>query len=143
MKRCLGAIAAAMLLALAGVANAYAGALGAPALGQENAVQSAPTSAIQPPVGQSQAPTQANNASNEQVSGVLGAANVQTGLNNNTVQAGQEKAAPPVLTTSRAPAVDGNGGNESNGNTNTAGDQTAVNGNNFQQSNENTTQPRS
>jgi hypothetical protein len=72
---------------------------------------------------------------NEQVSGVLGAANIQTGLNNNTVQAGQEEAAPPVLTTSRASAVDGNGGNESNGNTNTVGDQTALNGNNFQQTN--------
>jgi len=125
-----------MLLALAGVANAYAGDLGAPALGQENVVQSAPpTSAIQPPVGPSQAPAQANNARNEQVSGVLGAANIQTGLNNNTVQAGQEEAAPPVLTTSRAPAVDGNGANESNGNTDTVGDQTALNGNNFQQTN--------
>jgi hypothetical protein len=137
MKRCLSALAALLLLALAGgVANAYAGDIGAPALGQENAVQSAPSSATQPPVGPSQAPAQVNNASNEQVSGVLGAANVQTGLNNNTVQAGQEQAAPPpVLTTSRVPAVFGNGGNESNGNTNTVGDQTAVNGNNFQQTN--------
>jgi len=40
-----------------------------------------------------------------------------------------------VLTTSRAPAVDGNGANESNGNTSTVGDQTALNGNNFQQTN--------
>jgi len=52
---------------------------------------------------------------------VLGGLNVQTGLNNNTVQLGS--------------------GNESNHNTNTVGDQTAVNGNNFQQSNESNGEP--
>jgi hypothetical protein len=152
MKRCISALAASLLLALAGgVANAYAdSSLGAPALGQENAVQSAPsTSATQlsqpPPVGQSQAPAQANSAANEQASAVVEAANIQTGLNNNTVQASEEKT-QEAPTSSRVPPVDGNGGNEHNGNTNTAGDQTAVNGNNFQQSNEqtqSTTQPRS
>jgi hypothetical protein len=148
MKRCISALAASLLLVLAGgVANAYAdSSLGAPALGQENAVQSVPsTSATQPPVGQSQAPAQANTAQNEQASAVVEAANLQTGLNNNTAQASEEKT-QEVLTISRVPSVDENGGNEHNGNTNTVGDQTAVNGNNFQQSNEQTqssNQPRS
>ena len=96
------------------------------------------------PAGPSQAPAQANSASNEQASAVVESTNIQTGLNNNTVQSSQDKT--PVMTVSRVPSVDGNGGNESNGNTNTAGDQTAVNGNNFQQSNEqnqSTTQSRS
>jgi hypothetical protein len=136
MKRCLSAIAATLLLALAGgVANAYADApLGAPALGQENAVQSVP-STILPQQNTAPAPgqSQANNAGSEQDSAVLGVANLQTGLNNNTFQAGEQKT--DVLTVSRAPSVDGY---ESNGNTNTVGDQTAVNGNNFQQSNEQT-----
>ena len=150
MKRCISAIAASLLLALAGgVANAYAdSSQGPPALGQENTVQSVPSaSALQTtgqPAGPSQAPAQANSASNEQASAVVESTNIQTGLNNNTVQSSQDKT--PVMTVSRVPSVDGNGGNESNGNTNTAGDQTAVNGNNFQQSNEqnqSTTQSRS
>jgi hypothetical protein len=49
---------------------------------------------------------------------VIGGLNTQVGANNNTDQVGAF--------------------NQSNHNTNTAGDQTAVNGNNFQQSNEQT-----
>ena len=80
--------------------------------------------------------SQQNRAQNEQYSLVLGAENVQTGLNNNTVQvSGAKEYAAPAL---RTVPMDGRGGggNESKGNTNTAGDQTAVNGNNFQQTNE-------
>jgi hypothetical protein len=68
--------------------------------------------------GQSQTAKQSgeNEAWNKQGAIVLGGVNNQIGLNNATVQVGSD--------------------NQSNGNTNSAGDQTAVNGNNFQQSNE-------
>src|SRR5215210_1170478 len=139
MKRMLIALAAAVLLTMAvGVATAYGGGpIAPPTTGTENTYQgaSAPASVPVTSPGQSQAPAQSNTAQNDQLSLVGEAQNVQTGLNNNTVQAGGAPHDGGVITTSTTPALDG-GGNESNGNTNTVGDQTAVNGNNAQQSND-------
>src|SRR3954451_10264615 len=139
MKRVLIALAAAVLLTMAvGVATAYGGGpIAPPTTGTENTYQgaSAPASVPVTSPGQSQAPAQSNTAQNDQLSLVGEAQNVQTGLNNNTVQVGEAPRDGGVITTSTTPAVD-NGGNESNGNTNTVGDQTAVNGNNAQQSND-------
>ena len=79
MKATISAFAAAVLLVLAiGVGNAYAD--GTNAIAQTPAT---PTAA--PPAGQD------NSAQNLQGTIVAGAQNVQTGLNNNTVQA----SAPP------------------------------------------------
>src|SRR3954466_6216746 len=139
MKRVLITLAAAVLLTMAvGVATAYGGGpIAPPTTGTENTYQgaSAPASVPVTSPGQSQAPAQSNTAQNDQLSLVGEAQNVQTGLNNNTVQVGEAPRDGGVITTSTTPAVD-NGGNESNGNTNTVGDQTAVNGNNAQQSND-------
>src|SRR3954452_22854570 len=139
MKRVLIALAAAVLLTMAvGVATAYGGGpIAPPTTGTENTYQgaSAPASVPVTSPGQSQAPAQSNTAQNDQLSLVGEAQNVQTGLNNNTVQVGEAPRDGGVITTSTTPAVD-NGGNESNGNTITVGDQTAVNGNNAQQSND-------
>src|SRR4051812_3248535 len=139
MKRVLIALAAAVLLTMAvGVATAYGGGpIAPPTTGTENTYQgaSAPASVPVTSPGQSQAPAQSNTAQNDQLSLVGEAQNVQTGLNNNTVQVGAAPRDGSAITSSTTPAVD-NGGNESNGNTNTVGDQTAVNGNNAQQSND-------
>src|SRR3954452_12511062 len=139
MKRVLIALAAAVLLTMAvGVATAYGGGpIAPPTTGTENTYQgaSAPASVPVTSPGQSQAPAQSNTAQNDQLSLVGEAQNVQTGLNNNTVQVGEAPRDGGVITTSTTPAVD-NGGNESNGNTNPLGAQTAVNGNNAQQSND-------
>jgi hypothetical protein len=130
MKRLMVMLVASCMLALAtGVGAAYAGLPEVP--GGQSAPVGSVSSAGSGQQSQSASQQASNEATNEQLSGVALAENKQIGGNNNTVQVGglggtREAAVP----------VDGNGGNESNGNTNSAGDQTAVNGNNFQQSNE-------
>src|SRR4051794_15849523 len=98
MKRVLITLAAAVLLTMAvGVATAYGGGpIAPPTAGTENTYQgaSAPASVPVTSPGQSQAPAQSNTAQNDQLSLVGEAQDVQTGLNNNTVQVGEAWASP-------------------------------------------------
>src|SRR3954468_1689828 len=125
MKRCISALAATLLLALAGgVANAYA--------------DSGPGGQVGQTLGQpSQSATQsASNTSGDTSQSFEngGGEITNVGLNNNTVQAGGEPSRPPVLGPESTESS-GGASNQSNNNTNTAGNTTAVIGNNDQQTN--------
>src|SRR3954469_3156882 len=125
MKRCISALAATLLLALAGgVANAYADS--GPG-GQVGQTLSQPS--------QSATQSASNTSGDTSQSFENGGGEItNVGLNNNTVQAGGEPSRPPVLGTESTESS-GGGSNQSNNNTNTAGNTTAVIGNNDQQTN--------
>src|SRR3954451_10338604 len=125
MKRCITALAATLLLALAGgVANAYADS--GPG-GQVGQTLSQPS--------QSATQSASNTSGDTSQSFENGGGEIPTaGLNNNPVQPGGEPSRPPVLGTESTESS-GGGSNQSNNNTNTAGNTTAVIGNNDQQTN--------
>src|SRR3954452_20058075 len=125
MKRCISALAATLLLALAGgVANAYADS--GPG-GQVGQTLSQPS--------QSATQSASNTSGDTSQSFENGGGEItNVGLNNNTVQAGGEPSRPPVLGPESTESS-GGASNQSNNNTNTAGNTTAVIGNNDQQTN--------
>src|SRR3954464_12695255 len=125
MKRCISALAATLLLALAGgVANAYADS--GPG-GQVGQTLSQPS--------QSATQSASNTSGDTSQSFKNGGGEItNVGLNNNTVQAGGGPSRPPVVGPESTESS-GGGSNQSNNNTNTAGNTTAVIGNNDQQTN--------